>query len=62
VSAPASTSRAVVNRRPTSNVATSLNGEASTSAAAASAGANNLPVTDSPAQPKRQGRPPVTAK
>ncbi len=61
-SAPASTSRAVVSRRPTSNAAACLNGEASTSATAASAGANNLPVADSPAEPKRQGRPPMIAK
>jgi hypothetical protein len=37
-------------------------GEASTSAAAAFVGASNLLVADSPAEPKRQGRPPMTAK
>ncbi len=56
-SAPASTSRVVVSHRPASNAAASLNGEAGTSAAAASVGTSNLPVADTLLSPRGRAGP-----
>ncbi|KAH9567112.1 hypothetical protein CY35_03G013800 [Sphagnum magellanicum] len=56
--AAASASTPASGSAPASALASAL----ATSTAAASAGASNLPVANSPAEPKRQGRPPVTAK